>query len=114
MTEHNRDLRQFELMFLHVKQEITAVAHRIEVAPPEQTFQRRILLRRVDILSKIANRTRGGWQLLLPDDFTRDIDAGACSLAVKTSFNNPPGRTNGNRPRRPACGSRIAIKTPTQ
>jgi len=86
VTEHSRDLRQFELMFLHVKQEITAVAHRIEVAPPEQTFQRRILLRRVDILSKIANRTRGGWQLLLPDDFTRDIDAGACSLAVKTQL----------------------------
>src|SRR5215471_8804233 len=33
VTEHSRDLRQFELMFLHVKQEITAVAHRIEVAP---------------------------------------------------------------------------------
>src|SRR5262249_57540543 len=73
-------------MFLHVKQEITAVAHRIEVAPPEQTFQRRILLRRVDMLSKIANRTRGGWQLLLPDDFTRDIDAGARPFAVETQL----------------------------
>src|SRR5205814_1208022 len=91
IVQERLDFRQCQLVFLHVKEQITAFARAEEIGKFRDIFQRRSVLLGENVLAAASNFFDRGAVTVLRNESACGADVGSRKSAVEPDMHEPAG-----------------------